>query len=72
MVDVHIGLVNSYIPLVVLARVDDTVFLLFPKAVALLGACLAVRSWFALLLPLLTRLLAHFIFLAEKDICIKW
>ena len=69
--DVHIGLVNGYIPLVFLALVDKTLNLFFPKLWPSCGACLAVRSWFVLLLPLLTRVLAHFIFITEKDICLK-
>ena len=37
----------------------------------LLGACVAVGSWSALLLLLLARVLAHFSILAEEEVCIK-
>ena len=40
-------------------------------SLVLLGACVAVGSWSALLLLLLSRFLAHFSILAEEEVCIK-
>jgi protein-S-isoprenylcysteine O-methyltransferase Ste14 len=37
----------------------------------LLGACIAVGSWLALLLLLVARLLSHFGILAEEEVCLK-
>ena len=41
------------------------------SSVVLLGGCIAIGSWIAVLLMLAARILSHFGILAEEEICLK-
>jgi len=41
------------------------------SSLVILGACIAIGSWSALLLLFLARLFSHFSILAEEEICLK-
>lgn len=41
------------------------------SSVVILGACIAIGSWLALILLMVARLLSHFGILAEEEICLK-
>jgi protein-S-isoprenylcysteine O-methyltransferase Ste14 len=41
------------------------------SSVVILGACIAVGSWAALLMLALARILSHFGILAEEEVCLK-
>ena len=44
---------------------------LFTVFIALLGACIAIGSWLALLMLVISRGLQHFGILAEEEVCLK-
>jgi protein-S-isoprenylcysteine O-methyltransferase Ste14 len=41
------------------------------SSVVILGGCIAVGSWLALILLLAARLASHFGILAEEEVCLK-
>jgi hypothetical protein len=71
-----LGWFNGWILLAIEFLIQGFFLLIFPKPVValfviFLGICLAIGSWAALLMLLMSRLLQHFSILAEEAVCLQ-